>query len=599
MNSTFQPFQVVEKELADYFELERQIEAEFSIPACLLPPLAWAEAYRRIEDQPFSLDYRPASEDEPAKGYEPLRQIYDDDHPFIIIMKPAQVGVSELAISRALHALDIGARYWKTSNDGLNVGYLFPTQDALYDFSKERISGLKDESDKLDKFFTDYDDVGFKKAGHSYLYLRGAWSTKALKSFKADLLIFDEFDEMVPRAVALAVKRIRHSQIKRQLYLSTPTFPGKGIHAYYLQSDQHEWEVHCSRCDSWNTLDFFRDVKVSGADYKQWKTWDEERIHRSPVTVACPSCQENLPDEDRFGKGRWVSRRPEITRIRGYHVPALCFPSVSLSELAVSAISTDPEQILEFFRSDLGIPYEPKGARITDAMLKQLSVELDNGRLPGGMTWTNVTMGVDVGSPRYWYRISGTDTDGKRYVLAMGFIVPEKGKNGYQKLSDLIKQWHVRQCVIDMGPEWNPCAEWAAKHPGVVLRGYYPTTATALKGRLFRLPHEEPEDADVAEKQAANTIQINRNMAMDAVYNSIAMATERWPASIHNDPEVISHMKAPSRVLVTDKDGNVEPRWVHTTPDDYYHACVYDQIALLSLPRPSFVGLMPYTGEDD
>lgn len=590
---TFQPYKVVKDDLAEYFSLLGEgAPDDFHTPACDLPPTAWAAAYRRIDDEPFSLDYDPDS----GKGYEPLKEIYDDDHPHIVVMKPAQVGVSELAITRALHALDVGARYWHTRNDGLNVGYLFPTQNALYDFSKERISALADESDKLGNFFADYDDVGFKKAGHSYFYIRGAWSVKALKSFKADLLIYDEYDEMLPRAVALAVKRLRHSQVKRQLKLSTPTLPNAGIHAEYLQSDQREWEVLCSACGEWNTLDFFRDVKVGGRDHEQWKEWEAEQIHQSEIAVECPSCHAALSDADRFGPGRWVARRPEITRVRGYHVPALSFPSVSLTELAVSAISTDPEQVTEFYRSDLGVPYTPQDSTVTDEMLKQLSATLPNGLLPADAKWRDTTMGVDGGKV-YHFRVSSTGPDGRRYVRAMGHLKNEPGKSIFDKLDELMNRFSVRQAVIDGAYDPTAIEAWSAKHKGKVRRAFYPNRD--FKGEMFRLPAaEEKKSHGISVKKpdpqkVEDVVQINRTMAMDAVYNLVATAAEVWPAAIHNDPEVVSHMKAPTRVIVKNGDGQELPQWVHKNRDDLFHACVYDLVAFKTLPKtlPGSLGL--------
>lgn len=542
-----------------------------------LSPLAWGKEFRRIEGRPLTLDYNTQSS--PPTGYEPLKEIYDDDHPFIVIMKPAQVGVSELAITRALHALDVGARYWNTSNDGLNVGYLFPTQEALYDFSKERISALADESDKLAAFFDDYDDVRFKKAGHSYFYLRGAWSVKALKSFKADVLILDERDEMLPRAVALAVKRLRHSQVKRQFRLSTPTLPDFGIHADYLKSDQREWEVKCSSCDAWNTLNFFRDVKADGTDYDDWQRWDEERIHRAELHVACPSCRAPLSDPDRFGPGRWVARRPEVKRIRGYHVPWFAFPSVSLRELCVAAISTDPEQVIEFFRSDLGLPYEPKGSRLTGEMLKKLSAELEGGRLPQGVAWRNVTMGVDVGA-RFHYRISGEGPGKRRYVLAAGSV------KTWDELDRLMADYKVRHAVVDAAPELHGAEAWSSKHKGKVLRAYY----QPLKGDLFRLPSDEERKmhglkTTKPKQLRKDVVQIDRTMAMDTIYSLVATGGELWPAEVHDDPEVVAHMTAPVRVVKTDEDGQPFATWVHTKPDHVYHAAVYDLVALKTLPK--------------
>jgi hypothetical protein len=568
--TSISPYKIVESDLLAYFRLQEQ-----GAPALRLSPLAWAEAYRRIDDQPFSLDYDP----ELRKGYEPLRQIYDDDHPFIVVMKPAQVGVSEMAITRALHSLDVGAHYWNTSNDGLNVGYLFPTQDALYDFSKERISGLKDESDHLSNFFSDFDDVGFKKAGHSYFYIRGAWSTKALKSFKADDLIFDEYDEMLPKAAALAEKRLRHSQVKRQLRLSTPTNPNYGIHALYLISDKMEWEVLCSQCGEWNTLDFFRDVKVDDADYDDWQSWESERVYTSEVHVECPSCREPLTDADRFGPGRWVARAPEVTRIRGYHVPALSFPSVSLLNLCLAAISTDPEQVIEFYRSDLGLPYEPQGSRITQDMLKKLSSDLEGGKLPVA-TWTGTTMGVDVGA-RYHFRISSTGPDRKRYVRAMGSV------KTWEELDQLMDEYKVRHVVVDAMPELHGAEAWSDKHKGKVTRAFY----KELKGELFRLPASEEKamhglKVTTPRELRKDTVLIDRTMAMDTIYNIVATGKEAWPALIHNESEVVTHMTAPVRVITTDKNGQPQASWVHTKPDHLFHACVYDLIAQRVLPKP-------------
>src|SRR4051794_28096921 len=80
--------------------------------------LEWAQWYRRLEGQPFTLD-----------RFLPLKAIYEDDHPRIVIIKPAQRGVSEMLVNMANFALDRGADVWaKGQKDGLNVCYIFPTK---------------------------------------------------------------------------------------------------------------------------------------------------------------------------------------------------------------------------------------------------------------------------------------------------------------------------------------------------------------------------------------------------------------------------------------------------------------------------------------
>jgi hypothetical protein len=76
---------------------------------------------------------------------------------------------------------------------------------------------------------------------------------------------------------------------------------------------------------------------------------------------------------------------------------------------------------------------------------------------------------------------------------------------------------------------------------------------------------------------------------MDRVYANVAKGAEHWPAEIHNDREVIAHMKAPVRVLALDARGQEQATWVHTQPDHLYHASVYDTVAREALPAEAGV----------
>jgi hypothetical protein len=189
------------------------------------------------------------------------------------------------------------------------------------------------------------------------------------------------------------------------------TLPGRGIHLMYLQSDQQEWHVPCDACNTFSVLDFFRDVYADGLPYEEWQHRPQEVLRQAKMTTHCPQCKAEL---NRFHSGsRWIARHPEITGIRGYHVPSLCFPMIDLNEFAVNAVSTNPTAIEEFFRSDLGVPYEKSGSQITNGILDALSDEMP---LP---PFRSTVMGVDVGS-RWHYRITSIASDGKRYVPAMG-----------------------------------------------------------------------------------------------------------------------------------------------------------------------------------
>jgi phage terminase large subunit GpA-like protein len=475
-------------------EAERITQAtQTEIPPSAL--LEWAERYRRIDGRPFSLD-----------RFAPLRAIYADDHPRIVVTKPSQRGVSEWAINYAVFALDRGAEVWATGEkDGLNVGYIFPTQSALSAFSKERIAGMRREGPYLATLFgdaDDYDTVDFKQVGPSYLYLRGGWSESGLLSFAADVLILDEYDRMDPSAVALARRRLNASTVRRELFISTPTLPGTGVHGLYLQSDRHVYE-QWHRCGEWVSFDFWRDVRVDGLPYevpggRGWKAWPAELIRASEVRLSCPSCGDPISDAERISPGRWRAEAPEVLGLRGYHVPWWPFPVVDLLEYAVTAVSQDPSELTEFYRSDLGLPYESSGSRITREMLASLSHGLEGGLLPEA-AWRDTTMGVDVGS-RFHYRVSSLDEAGRRCVRAMGSVA------SWDEVDRLMAEYQVRLAVVDALPEMHAAAAFVARHPGRAVVATYPT-ANALKGVMLA-----PDPAQHPGKALGDgRIQINRS----------------------------------------------------------------------------------------
>src|SRR3546814_17941875 len=57
--------------------------------------LAWTEAHRRFGEHPMRI---------PA----PLRALYRDDSPYVVVMKGAQMGLSAWEINVALHTADPG-----------------------------------------------------------------------------------------------------------------------------------------------------------------------------------------------------------------------------------------------------------------------------------------------------------------------------------------------------------------------------------------------------------------------------------------------------------------------------------------------------------
>ena len=524
--------------------------------------LEWAERYRRIDGEPFTL-----------ANFFPLRALYEDNHPRIAIMKPAQRGVSEFAVTLTCFALEFGARVWggkKGPRAGLNVGYIFPVQQALNDFSKERISSLREESIHLAQLFSDdtFDSLGFKKIGPSYLYLRGGWSVHALLSFPADVLILDEFDRMDPHAVSLARRRKNASTIRHEVAISTPTVPGKGIHDAYLRSDQRVYLTPCGGCRAERVWSFFEDVRVDGEPYEVWQQWGVDRADTGTITLVCPACGHVQTDAERCAEGRWDITRPEVTSVHGYHIPWWPWPFLDLRALVQAALSDDPTEVQELYRSDLGLPYSSSGSAITEEMLIQCEALLDGGKLPnnGDGPWRDTVLGVDIGA-RNHYRVTAIGPDGQECVRDMGSV------KGWEALDELMFKYRVRLAIVDELPELDASEKFCERWKGRALRATYPSQANAFQGELYK------------RRKDSQVIAINRTMAMDRVHAQIAHAKIAIPHAVAADREVIDHLIAPVRVSTVDDRGQERHEWVHTKPDHLFHASVYSLVARECLPK--------------
>lgn len=551
--------------------------------------LEYALRYRFIEDRPFSL-----------ADFLPLEGIYADTHRHIVIMKPAQRGLSEYAINYALYALEEGATAWTAGKkNGLNVGYVFPTQAALGDFSKERLGSLGEETPHLGSMFgarDEYNTVTFKEVrsragGKSYFYLRSGGSTKALKSFPADVLIRDEYDEHSPLARALAFRRLNASLVRRVLDLSTPTIPGYGIHEAYLASDRRVY-VQSHSCGARNTYDFHRDVWVGDEPYalpdaKGWRTLEGERVRARRVWLRCPACGAEVTEAERVARGEWRVTNPEVVSVHGYHVPWWPWPFVSLEDLAYSAVSRDPQELEQFYHSDLGLPYGGSGAAIQVNDVLGMSADLPGGVVPE-LGRRSPVLGVDVGT-RLYYWLTALVDDRETAVEASSV-------GTFEELYRVMETRKVGLCVVDAAPEGHEVAKFKARFPGRVISAGYPANVEGLKDSMLApvkegRPHRDKIVAD-------GKVQVNRTLAMDAVSAAVKGRLERWPAEICRDPEVQGHLTSPQRTIAVNDRGEPRATWVHTRPDHLFHARVYALVAraLFIEAVPSSVSAPPPRG---
>src|SRR5512139_1055098 len=247
-----------------------------------------------VEQTGIFLDGRPFS----FHRHEYLKVPYQDNHPFVVEMKAAQMGLTSKAMLKVVY----GARF----RSYRGILYLFPSRSDVTDFSKGRIDPLiQDNPNTIGSWIRETDSANIKRIWNCFLYLRGMKSRSGLKSVPADFIVFDELDEAPVNMVDMAIERMSHSEYKEVYKLSNPTLPDYGIDKAFQETDQRYWLLKCPACGEFTCLeDSFPGCLLEIGD----------RVIR-----ACSRCKSELNP----AIGEWVAKRPEVTHKRGYHYSQL------------------------------------------------------------------------------------------------------------------------------------------------------------------------------------------------------------------------------------------------------------------------------------
>lgn len=483
--------------------------------------------HRTIRGLPFSFE-----------GHWYLYKIYQDKHPDIVVRKSAQCGVSEWLLSTAIW---LGDR-------NFNTIYVMPTDSVLSDFIHARVDPAIGDSPYLRNLVFGTDNVGLKQIRRAFVYFRAYLQANPkqhkLKTVDADCMIYDEYDELGQNVRALGEKRLGHSALGWQRAVSTPTYPDAGIDREYQESDQCEWMIKCEACGERQSLDFFKNVqyRMEGEDV----AW---------VQTVCAKCQKPI---DRMKEGEWVAKYPSRAK-RGYHINKLFCAMTDLRRVVKNSQKTLDYEIKEFFNSDLGLPYAPKGGKLTKSDLIACKGSWPNQRIQTANCW----MGIDVGKRHNVMIGKGQN------VLFMTEIDDLKAEGGA-----LMELFDVDVCVIDANPELHLVRSFQEAFLGRVFLAYY-WGQDDKRREVFKVEEEDPE------KGTVDSVHINRTAMGDyLVQGQVKVRQLRFPRDIENIQNFMDQMVAPTRVIERDANGNFVAKWLeYGKPDHYFHAGIYGLVA--------------------
>lgn len=509
-------------------------------------PHAWAMAHRRIGGRPLQELW-------------PIADIARDDFPQIVVMKSAQVGLSELAVNLALHAADIGY-----AGRGV-VFYLFPLGNQMTDFVQGRFDPAIRQSPYLlsrvvpqPPLRRGANNQRLKYLGNGYIYFRGSENPRQIASVDADLVILDEYDQMAEGVLDLALKRLASSREGRLRVFSTPRLPGAGIDELYRNSDQRKYFLACQACGLEQTL-----------------CW-EENVDQERCAIVCRTCRSPL---NAAGKGRWIPQAPGNDRVHGYHLSRLYSPWVKLPLMIEASRSTSVLGRQEFFNSDLGLPFVPPNGGLTLDELDRCRQDYAFSDYDGRVC----AAGVDVGlvlNVVIRTQPNLRTPPGEREPSLLTFA----GEVGsFDELNRLVSRYNVKECVVDGLPEGHKVREFAQSTTARVRLAYYVRR---------HLGHEIVPDYP-------DRYLLDRSLAIDEMVAAFRRQELLLPRDARQlggrvkdgTGEYYRQLLAPQRTLERNAHGNLEAMWVEGGKrDDYAHAEVYCFRALNQQPAALVLG---------
>jgi hypothetical protein len=506
-------------------------------------------------NRPFLVPGRPFRMD----NHLYLKEIYECTDLEIILMKASQMGASEWLVSYAAYICD--------EKDG-TVLYLFPTEGHVSDFSTARLGPAIEASEYLSKIVIDgsgqggqrgSDRISLKRIRDRFLYFRGSkvqadGKAPQLKSIDADVLIMDEVDELDPRAPAIAKKRLGHAKddLGNVLWVSTPTYPGVGIHAEFLESDQRKWFVKCDACGERQSLEIDQVVN-EWDDLGRPVEWNGRLDNRA--WVACRNCGAEL---NRLGDGEWVAEHPEADRT-GFHLTKLFSAQTPLIQVVKDLDTVDENKRREAYNQHLGIPYTPRGGSLDSERLD--ACRRDYGHGPN--YFRTCYMGVDVGRVLH---VTVRTSEGFQDRETMQLYA---GESTWEHLPNLVKIYRPRIIVCDALPETTKAREFQQNYPrNMVWLAYYPN-----------MPQGSKKEENMIWNPRERTVLLDRTRVIDETLAGFYGMTSTLPAHIRGVRDYYKQMMSSIRTLKEDATGQQVAKYIETGPDHFLHSEVYAYVA--------------------
>lgn len=470
----------------------------------------------------------------------------------VFVEKPAQVGVSELAVAFCPWMNDRELPGYS------GVGYFFPARAQLQDHIKARFFPAFDHDLPQSRYLRSKlgnANLRFVNFNKKPIYFRSGQTRREMISIALDAAVIDEFDEFEnPISVVPTLEmRFMHSKYGYLFGMSTPTIPDTGIDQAFSLSNQYNYYIPCRRCHKpFSPLLEVKDIGIEN-------TVVRSNTIPEGVGFVCPHCHDLTQTNGVVGK--WELDEKKDNQKYAYGVTRLFTANHSLKK-----ILNDYEEALniqEFYNSVLGIAYAAADSRLNRSVLSEVCTgpEKHFGQ-SSEPTW----MGVDVGKRCHWVVGKPTST-GQKQILAYGSC-------GWDELKSIVARYSVKYCVIDLRPYEQEVKKFIGGNRSFMACDFN----TGNQEDWYRLTTVDTETRE----KSLRVIKADKTQSCDILIREI-MSKKSFvlPASAKGDNVFMNQMCAPVRIEKTDKDtGDIKHLYGNGgRADHYFFAMVYFLLA--------------------
>ena len=520
-------------------DFRAQIRNRFADDSDAMSMSEWITRNTRLRKKAFSF-----------KGYEFQRQIIDDMHPNMAVIKCSQIGLTEVQIRKNLAFL--------ARNLSVSTIFTLPDDSMYKRVSQTRVGPLV-QNERVFNLGAEKPirSMALYQINQSFGYFVGNKESDAT-SINADALFHDEVDLSDQEMLALFQSRLQGSDYRITQGFSTPTFEGFGIHASFSVSDQHEYMVRCTKCRHDNipafTPGFIRCEGLS-TDINNFLDLEKEdmaRIDFTQAVVMCEKCHNPLDMEDPDLR-QWVPRFPG-RKTRGYRVSPFCTPRLTTAYIFDQLEKyKQRDAIRRFYNTVLGEAYNDSNARLTDADILAVMGEASVPHIPDG---TPVILGGDMGITCHLVLLA---------LTANGPVVFKWEQVNHEQFVHRIQQilttYNVVGGLVDRHPYTPTANEIRDLSHGRLLPNEYSGTPNAAAVQLVK-----------DELDSISHVRSNRTVMIDAVASAIRKGKIRFEGYGHLQSLITHHLKDMVRVENEDQSAV----WQKIKGEDhFFHALAY------------------------